>query len=273
MNAGHYLLELIKALPFPEHIVITGAGRGIGAAIARDLAAQKCNVLCISKTDSAAKIRDDISHAGGTATALQLDLADYLNVQAQVKDWLTKEKAERIGVVAAAAMLGPRGPLAQSELSEWDETFRVNVLGNLAAIKAALPVMEKAGFGRIVSLAGGGSAYAYPIFPSYACSKTAMVREIENLAEDLLGKGDIVATCVAPGAVETDMLTTVRAAGGDVRTVTDISEIVNFVRSFMKQTPALLSGRFVHVRDPWTAYAAGGGAEIKPDHWKLRRVE
>ncbi len=79
--------------------------------------------------------------------------------------------------------------MTQTSLLEWEKTLKVNLLGNLAVIKATLPTMEQEHFGRIVMFAGGGAAYANPTFPAYACTKTAIVREVENIAEDLKEKG------------------------------------------------------------------------------------
>jgi NAD(P)-dependent dehydrogenase (short-subunit alcohol dehydrogenase family) len=127
-------------------------------------------------------------------------------------------------------------------------------------------------FGRIVGFAGGGAAYAFPLFPAYAASKAAMVRTIENIQEDLNGKGDFAAVCLAPGANETDMLKKVRAAGATVKTTVAISEPVAFVREFLFSDNCGFKGAFVHVRDNWRDYL-NSGKKIDDQKWKLRRIE
>lgn len=257
----------------PQAAVVTGAGRGIGRAIALDLASRGLHVVCISKSENARHTADAIRAAGSTATAIQVDLRDTAALQAAVGEWAREAGFERLGIVLAAGALGPAGPLAESCLAGWLECLQVNLLGNLAVVQALLKPMLAARFGRILAFSGGGSAYAYPLFPAYAASKTAMVRAIENLECDLRGQGDFATTCLAPGAIETDMLARVRAAGAEVRTVTDISEPVAFVRAFLLSQSCGFSGSFVHVRDDWRKYLNTGLDLENPALWKLRRIE
>ncbi len=145
--------------------------------------------------------------------------------------------------------------------------------GNLAVVQSALSIMEKHNYGRIIMLAGGGAAYAYPIFPAYACSKTALVREVENLAVDLDSKGDIVVVCLAPGAIETDMLKAIRAAGAQVKTEGNITDVIECVKSLLSKQCKSLSGRLIHVRDNWDEIINGEEESLPSNHWKLRRIE
>ena len=128
-------------------------------------------------------------------------------------------------------------------------------------------------FGRIVTFAGGGSAYQFPAFPAYSASKTAIVRITENIHEDLKDKGDFSIVCLAPGAVETDMLKEVRLSGAQIKTTVDILEPVDFVKEFIISTSCSLSGRFVHVRDDWKEYLKTDKSLQNDSLWKLRRIE
>ena len=255
-----------------DAVVVTGAGRGIGRAVALALGARSIPILCVSKTPTAEATRDNIRATGGIADSLIVDLADASAAHAAIRAWISARPYRRLGAVLAAGVLGPRGPLLGSQLTQWNSTFAVNVVGNLAVVEALLDRMLEARTGRIVFLAGGGAAYAYPIFPAYACSKAALVRAAENLHEDLCAAGDFSIVCVAPGAVDTDMLDEVRAAGAEVRTTAPIVEAVGFITAFLRSPSTSLSGRFVHVRDSW-GDVLGGISVLGPDHWKLRRVE
>jgi NAD(P)-dependent dehydrogenase (short-subunit alcohol dehydrogenase family) len=257
----------------PDQIIVTGAGRGIGKAVALALAEKGSTILCLSKTISCQRTKEEIVASGGQAFAASIDFNDYQDVHRKVSDWIEEQNAARIGIVTAAAMLGPRGPLTETSLNDWETTFRVNLLGNLAVVKAALPTMERQGYGRIVMLAGGGSAYAFPSFQAYACSKTALVREVENLAEDLAEKGDIAIHCLAPGAIETDMLAEVRRAGGQVRTLGSISKVIACVETLLGNDTGVLSGRFLHVLDRWAEQILKTAQPLSADQWKLRRIE
>jgi NAD(P)-dependent dehydrogenase (short-subunit alcohol dehydrogenase family) len=254
-------------------VIVTGAGRGIGRAIAIQAARQASRVLCVSRTASCLETVETIRQCGGAADALPADLADYANSGRAIAGWLEARDYRRIGLVLAAGSLGPSGPLWDTPLDQWDLAWRTNVLGNLAVVQACLPKMRANRFGRLLFFAGGGAAYAYPLFPAYAMAKTALVRTVENLHEDLHGAGDFAVTILAPGAVDTEMLATVRAKGGEVRTTMAIDEPVNFACSFLAASGCGLSGCFVHVRDNWRPFLETGEPLPRRDLWKLRRVE
>ncbi len=258
----------------PDLMIVTGAGRGIGRSIALSLGGSGAHVLCISQSAKSEETSTAICQLGGNADSLVLDLCDYEIVEKRVSEWIANSgHTGRIGVVLAAAVLGPSGSLQDTPIGEWEKTFKVNVLGNLSAVKAALPFMKGTRYGRILFFAGGGAAYAYPIFPAYAASKTALVRAVENLHEDLKDAGDFAVAILAPGAVETDTLTTVRKHGGYVKTTVGIEEPTGFATAFMKSTDCAFSGCFVHVRDTWPQHLNSGEALRDKNLWKLRRVE
>ena len=258
--------------PCPDAVIVTGAGRGIGRAIALDLGNAGARVLCLSRTENADRTAAEIGENGGRAEGLVFDLADYEVVEQTVARRVEALSLEKWGVVLAAGILGPVGPLAACSLAEWDACHRVNVLGNLGVLRGTLPAMLNSRFGRVVFFSGGGAAYANPSVPAYAAAKTAVVRIAENVHEDLKGRGDFSVVCVAPGAVDTDMLRALRAAGAVVKTTADISEPVNFVRAFLSSSSCGFSGSFIHVRDEWTQYLDGD--RVLPSNlWKLRRSE
>jgi NAD(P)-dependent dehydrogenase (short-subunit alcohol dehydrogenase family) len=257
----------------PDAVVVSGAGRGIGRAAALALGATGAAILCLSRTSTAEATADAIRAGGGVADGLAVDLADPAAAEEAVAAWLRAGGHRRVAAVLAASELGPSGPLDQTDLAAWARLFSVNVLGNLAVARATLGPMLDSGWGRLVFFAGGGAAYAYPVFPAYACTKAAVVRAVENLNEDVVGRGDIAVVCLAPGAVETDMLRDVRAAGGEVRTTAPVDDAVGFLTAFIASDAAgRLSGRFVHARDDWS-HVLDGSVELAGSHWKLRRVE
>jgi NAD(P)-dependent dehydrogenase (short-subunit alcohol dehydrogenase family) len=254
-----------------DAVVITGAGRGLGRAVALRFGAAHIPVLCIARTDRATSTRDEIIAGGGTADSCEVDLAQAQVVEDLISRWIGERPYKRIGVVLAAGVLGDGGGLVEANLADWSRTFNTNVLGNLAVVRALLPRMLTAKFGRVVTLAGGGAAYGYPLFSAYAISKAAMVRATENLDLELKGRGDFSTVCLAPGAMETSMLQQVRAAGGEVRTVVPMDEAVAFVWEFLQAPSCAFSGRFVHVRDDWRSWLRS--TALEDDRWLLRRLE
>ena len=257
----------------PDLVIVTGAGRGMGRAIASEIGRRGAAVLCISRTESCLQTAKAIVAAGGAADAIPLDLSDYVKVGEAVAQWIGGRAYKRIGAVLAAGTLGPSGPLWETALEEWDAALRVNLLGNLAVARASMATMRANRFGRLLFFAGGGAAYANPTFPAYAIAKTALVRAVENLHEDLKDAGDFAVAILAPGAVDTEMLARVRAKGGEVRTTVPIEEPVAFACAFLSARECGFSGCFVHVRDEWRPLLEHARKLPKKDLWKLRRVE
>jgi NAD(P)-dependent dehydrogenase (short-subunit alcohol dehydrogenase family) len=227
--------------------------------------------LCIARTSSAEATRDLLRASGGRAESVVLDLIDHTGAEEAVRRWIDAREFRRLAVICAAGTAGRAGGILDGELGDWDQTFRTNVLGNLAVVRALLPRMLEARYGRIVTIAGGGAAYAYPLFSGYALSKTAMVRATENLEAELRGRGDFLTVCLAPGAMETEMLAQVRAAGAEVKTTVAIEEPVEFITSFIGAEACGFSGRFVHVRDAWRDWLRP--ESVPGERWLLRRVE
>ncbi|MGA2241503.1 MAG: SDR family NAD(P)-dependent oxidoreductase [Verrucomicrobiota bacterium] len=249
-------------------VVISGAGQGIGKAVALELGRCGVYVLCISRTKNCQATAAEIATAGGKAEAMILNIGQVERTKALLSAWIGPKSYKRIGLVLAAGILGPHN---FGDLVGWEECYRVNVLGNVAVYSGLLPKMLGNNFGRIVGFAGGGAAYAYPLFPAYAASKAAMVRTIENIQADLNDKGDFAAICLAPGANETQMLQEIRAAGAEVKTIVNIGEPVRFVREFLFCRDCGFKGAFVHVRDNWRDYL-NNGRKIGDEVWKLRRI-
>lgn len=256
-----------------ELVIVSGAGQGIGRAISIELGKCGISILCISKSNNCVKTTEEIIQNGGKAESLILDIENYNETEKKISNWISSSSYKRIGVVLAAAILGPKGPIAASSLENWHKTFKVNLLGNIAILRGILPRMLKNKFGRIITFAGGGSAYAFPIFPAYSASKTAIVRTTENINEDLKGKGDFAVVCLAPGAVQTKMLDEVSQSGAEVRTIVDISEPINFVKEFINSKTCGFSGSLIHVRDNWKNYLNTSFELKNSSMWKLRRIE
>jgi 3-oxoacyl-[acyl-carrier protein] reductase len=252
-----------------QTVLITGAGRGIGKAIALDCArTSDMSLVLVSKTESCELVAHECNALrAGSAHALRWDVTDASR-GGEVLAAMASARGP-IALVSAAGVLGPTGSFQDNALDAWWSAFETNVGGTVRLVHALLARMLADAAGRIVLFAGGGAAYGYPNFSSYGTAKAALVRFTETLAMELGDRGPTI-TIIAPGANDTDMLAEVRRAGGIVKTTVSIEEPCRLVRRLLSEDARGLHGRFVHVRDEWTSDTA---AKLAESHWKLRRVE
>ena len=154
--------------------LITGASRGIGAAIARRFAAEGARpVLAARGVGGLEEVDDEIRAASGgdrSATLVEIDLAD-----AGAADRLAAAISERFGrldiLVANAGMLGTLGPMHQIDPKEWDRVIAVNLSANFRLIRAFDPVLRAVEAGRAIFVGSGAGRGARPYWGGYAVSK------------------------------------------------------------------------------------------------------
>jgi len=251
-------------------MVVTGASRGIGYAIANDGSTYTKNIIALGSSDSIETLKFKCPTIG-----IKIDLQDINLVKIKVQKVLSFNLTPlRVGIVLCASQLGSPGGLAKADFLEWDFIYRLNVLGNLQVLQSVVELLPPQSTLRVIFLAGGGAAYAYPEFSAYSLSKVATVRAVENIGEEFNTLNfDASIIALAPGAIATDMLAKVIASGGTVKTKTDISEPVNFSKNFLLDhiKSRELNGRFLHVRDNVENDLLTNNS--KNTHFKLRRVE
>jgi 3-oxoacyl-[acyl-carrier protein] reductase len=118
------------------------------------------------------------------------------------------------GLVCAAAVLAPVGPIGSYDVADFRRTLEVNLVGTLLAISTCLPGLRSSR-GAIVTFSGGGATRPLPRFDAYAASKAAVARLTENIAAVLTDEG-VRVNCVAPGFVATDIHRSTVAAGPEL---------------------------------------------------------
>ncbi len=193
--------------------VITGAGRGIGRAVALAFSHEGARLVIASRTATELDQTLTLLNAAGGAFAVPTDVSEVGQVER-----LVKHTIDRFGqldiLVNVAAIQGPVGPLWQADLQQWRATLAVNLLGTVYCCHAAVPHMIDSGKGKIINFAGGGATGPRPNFSAYAASKAAVVRLTETLAEEL-GALQIDVNAIAPGTVNTRMLDAIATAGAE----------------------------------------------------------
>ena len=182
--------------------LVTGAGRGIGRAIALALSDAGAAVAVCARTEGAVTgVAREIADRGGHALAMRCDVTHRQEVEG-----IVAEIERAIGpvdlLVNNAGQFGPTGPLAATDPDEWWQALEVNLRGPLYCARAVLPGMLSRGQGRIVNLSSGAGLAAIPMLSAYAVSKAALYRLSENLAAETRGHG-VVVFAINPGLVRT----------------------------------------------------------------------
>ena len=184
--------------------LITGASRGIGAAVATRFAAEGAHVVAVARTVGGLEELDDaIKAVGGSATLVPLDLRDLDKI-----DPLGPHLHQRFGkldiFVANAALLGTLGPLSHHEPKLWEEVFKVNVTANWRLIRTLEPLLKLSDAGRAILVTSGAARSATPFWGSYSASKAALESLARGWASEL-AKTAVKVNLVDPGATRTAM--------------------------------------------------------------------
>ena len=183
--------------------VVTGAGRGIGRAVALALAREGAAVVLAARSarDLAAAAHE-VGSAGGRALAVPTDVRQEPAVAALVRRALST--FERIDLLVTAAGVAAFGPVAEARNEEWDQVLAVNLRGALLCCRAVLPTMIAQRRGTIINI--GSVAISRPLVGSavYTASKYGLLGFSRVLAEEMRGYGVRVGV-LSPGAVDTPL--------------------------------------------------------------------
>jgi NAD(P)-dependent dehydrogenase (short-subunit alcohol dehydrogenase family) len=230
-------------------VLVTGGSRGIGAEVVRTLRARGDEVLAVGRdADALAAVCAETE-----AEALQIDVTD-------TAAWERVEPVE--GLVCAAGVLAPVGPLGSYDPADFWRTMEINVLGTLLPIHHLEPRC-------VVTFSGGGGTSPWPRYDAYATSKAAVVRLTENLAAD-----GLTINAVAPGVVLTD----IHAQDPDAdrraleQRAVPASEAAELTALLLDDPP--FRGKLISAPwDPWRDPAWRARLAAEPDLATLRRID
>ena len=204
----------MNASPHPEHrrtAIVTGAARGIGAAVAQRLAADGHAVAVLDLEEAAAQyVVDTITQAGGTALAVGADVSNGTGVEKAV-DKITAELGAPVVLVNNAGVTRDN-LLFKMSATDWDTVMNVHLRGSFLMTREVQGHMTQAGFGRIINLSSV-SALGNRGQANYAAAKAGLQGFTKTLALEL-GKFGVTANAVAPGFIETEMTAATAARMG-----------------------------------------------------------
>lgn len=205
--------------------VVTGAGRGIGRAIALELAARGLDVALWGRTeDRLEDVATTIRGRGRRALVSRCDVSRASDVEAAKARVLAELGVPR--VVVSNAGVVHRTSVVDTTEEQWDEVLDVNLKGTFLVTRAFLPPMLTARRGRFIAIGSISGVLGTPRLSAYCASKWGTMGFVKSLAEELRGTG-LQSMCVMPGSVDTDML--VGSGFPPAMSAEDIARIVAWV--------------------------------------------
>ena len=270
-----------------KNAIITGASRGLGAEIARQMWGQGANLLLVARDARALEIivKELGRNPGQQAYFVPVDLAREDAVGIVANTALSHFKQLDI-LVNNAAIQGPIGASWSNDPVLWEQALHVNLISPIKLSRYCAKWMIPQKQGKIISLSGGGATGSRPNFSSYAVAKTGLVRFSEILADELR-EYNIQVNCVAPGAMATTLLNEVVVAGADLAGQKEFdaankvkasggtsperaAQLVTFLASSSSDG---ITGKLISaVWDPWEKFSEHMDEIMKTDIYTLRRI-
>lgn len=240
-------------MPDLKHKValVTGGGRGIGAAVSLALVKAGCTVAVNYRTrrDEAENICSEIRAIGGRARAFEADVSE----SGCVKQMISTIESElgAVSILVNNAGISRPQKLEQITEADWDELIAVNLKSAFLVTQAVLPKMRSAHWGRIVNISSVAAQVGGVVGPHYAASKAGMIGLTHSYAHLLAGEG-ITVNAVAPALIETEMVASNPNAKPDLIPVGrfgNVEEVAEVV--LMLVANGYITGQTMNVNGGW----------------------
>lgn len=185
--------------------VVTGAGRGIGKAIALRLAEEGAQVIIASTSmDPANAVIEEIAARGGTGLAMQTDVSNHASVKHTFR-----QVYDQFGTVdllvnnAGGSARGGMSQFSDSEESTWDQVINTNLKGVLYTCRQVINPMLEQGSGCIINIASVAGMIGMPCQADYSAAKAGVIAFSQALAKEVAGKG-VRVNCISPGPINSE---------------------------------------------------------------------
>jgi 2-hydroxycyclohexanecarboxyl-CoA dehydrogenase len=237
--------------------IVTGAGQGIGRAIATKLAAEGASVAVTDVNEATAKDTAEAIAGGepaGRALAIRTDVTSRESVAAMIEQ--VRHEFGRIDVLVNNAGWDKVGPFTDSDPADWDRIIAINLYGVLNTCHVVLPVMVAQGSGTVVSMASDAGRVGSSGEAVYAAAKGGIIAFTKTIAREM-AKHQVTANCVCPGPTDTALLAT---AFGDnpklreslaraipLRRLGQPADVANAVAFLASDEAAFITGQTVSV--------------------------
>ena len=236
-------------------VIITGAGRGIGRAIALKFAADGAKIaLAARSVDEINEVAEEISKSGGTAIAIPTDVSDERQVMAMVSR--TESELGPVDILINNAAIFLLKQIADTSIDEWNQVMNIDLTGAFLCARTVLASMMERRTGRIINIGSLAGRRGYPEQGAYCAAKHGLVGLSKVLAIEGQPYG-IRVNMVSPGGVITDLTSGLRASRGasdnasDWMTAEEVAKGVYYIatQDGPAATDELVLRRFTS--DPW----------------------
>ena len=188
--------------------LVTGAGRGIGRAIALALARAGCRVILSARTQGQLDEAANVIHAGdGQALVVPADLARDEDIQRLIEE--SQKAYGGVDILVNNAGWGKRAPVVRAHIEDWDRTFRLNLRAPMILAKSFLPGMIEKGKGAVINISSVSGKTGEADGAAYAASKFGLIGFTQSLYEEVREYG-IKVSVILPGFVDTPMIPPVK---------------------------------------------------------------
>jgi 3-oxoacyl-[acyl-carrier protein] reductase len=215
-----------------KNALITGAGKGIGKAIALALANEGVNVILVSRTQADVdQLAIEINKLGVKSLALAADVSDINSINSAVEEALAEFKS--IDILINNAGIGAFGKFLELEPNAWERIIQVNLMGTYYTTRAVIPNMIERQTGDIINISSTAGLNGNAVTSAYSASKFAVLGLTDSLMQEMR-KHNIRVTALTPSTVATDMAKDLNLTDGNPEKVMQPEDIAELIVAQLK---------------------------------------
>ena len=215
-----------------KNALITGAGKGIGKAIAIALAKEGVNVILVSRTQADVdQLADETTNLGVKSLALSADVSDINSINKAVEKALAEFK--HIDILINSAGIASFGKFLELEPAAFEKIIQVNLMGTYYATRAVIPNMIERQTGDIINISSTAGLNGNALTSAYSASKFAVLGLTDSLMQEMR-KHNIRVTALTPSTVATDMAKDLNLTDGNPEKVMQSEDIAELVVAQLK---------------------------------------